>query len=101
MSDETKRSQESAWGKYMRTKHEATVNRNADPIRAARAAAYLAARRELGCTDERAIEAANAAEVEVRTQLGITEPLDTSVPAADWPCFPSDIRSMAHNHLNV
>jgi hypothetical protein len=88
------------YGEFMRILSAANRQRKADAIRAARSEAYHAARCLQGCTDESAIAAANAAEVELRRQAGITEPLDTSQPAAPYPWFPSDVRSIDHWHPN-
>jgi hypothetical protein len=78
----------------------ANRKRKADPIRAARSAAFHSARRVPGCTDEAAIAAANAAEIELRHRMGIAEPLDTSQPAAPYPWFPLDVRSIDQWHPN-
>ena len=94
------RDHEHWWARFKRETHAAKAKRDADPVRVARSLAFVAANREQGSTPERAIAAANAAEIEVRAELGIIEPLDTSAPAAEWPNFPSDVRSMDHYRPN-
>lgn len=97
---ETQVPQESGFVKWKRSSYEARAKRDTDPVRAARAVAYSKARSEPECTDAQAIAAANEAEIAVRTRMGVDEPLDTSKPAIDWPCYPSDIRSVDHWHVN-
>jgi hypothetical protein len=88
------------YGDFMRILSVANRERKVDAVRAVRSKAFQEAKRVPGCTDEAAIAAANAAEVELRRQAGITEPLDTSQPAAPYPWFPSDVRSIDHWHPN-
>ena len=90
----------SAYWQFLRAKSAAMQKRNGDPIRVVRSHAFLEARKKPGCTDVDAIAAANAAEIALRLEMGITEALDTSKPASDFPCFPSDIRSIDHWHSN-
>jgi len=85
-----------AYGQFLRLKTAANQGRNADRLRSARSKAYLLARAVPGCTDQEAIAATNAAEIEVRLAMGVTGELDTSKPAGDFPHFPSDIRSLDH-----
>jgi hypothetical protein len=88
------------YGEFLRILSVANRKRKSDAIRAVRSEAFQEAKRVCECTDESAIAAANAAEVELRRQMGITEPLDTSQPAAPYPWFPSDVRSIDHWHPN-
>jgi hypothetical protein len=81
------------WTKFKRGKLRARRERDSDPIRKARSDAWPVP----FTTSEQAIVATNAAELEVRKQLGMSLAIETSKLAIDGPdIFPSDARSIEH-----
>lgn len=95
MDEHTERS--SAWIKYNVLRRLSRDERDSDPIRAARSKAYTAAFREEGCSTQQALDAANAAELETRRRLGLSEIICVSDLATNGPnVFPSDARCIQH-----
>jgi hypothetical protein len=87
----------SGWVKFKRENRRAEDARDSDPIRKARSDAWLTTFRDPCATSEQAIAATNAAELEVRKQLGMSLAIDISKLATDGPdIFPSDARSIEH-----